>query len=451
MLEDTRVIKKVFDIPARFVDITSQRANITNVITKDGVAKDITIGETSGYGVRVLEKVWGFASTNNINDLMDAASRAYKAAKGGDREVPFTPQDGVEDRVSTKAAIKPVDVPLEEKIELGVRAFDSIKGHNGVVSSSFIYIDSVVNGVYMNSEGVKIESESTKVAFFASVFAKKDAVLQVGGERIGATAGFEFLKSPEDVARKAAEKALRLLEAKEAPSGNFKVVLDPQLTGVFVHEALGHGVEADHVLQGDSILEGRIGEDIASEHVTVYDDPTMKDSFGFYSYDSEGTKAGKTMVIQKGMLKSYLHSRETSSALHMENTGNARSQGFDYQPIVRMSNTHLAPGTLTLEEMLEDIDYGVYLLGSKGGEVDTAKGVFQFSAEEGFLIENGKLTSPLKDVALSGETLNILKNVDAVGRDFSMHIGFCGKDGQAVPVGDGGGTIRTYATVGGMK
>jgi TldD protein len=448
MLKD---IEKVLALPARLIDINYQMSSSTNIVTKDGSAKDISVGETQGFGVRVLDKVWGFASSNDPKDLMDAAKRALKAAKVGDGKIKFRPVDGVLDKVKTSAKIEPAKVPLEEKIDLGARAFDSIKNRDSVVSSQFTYVDSNVSGLYANSEGAEINWESTKVAFIGGVFVKKDAVLQFGSERAGATAGFEFIKNPEGLAEKAADKAERLLDAKAAPSGRFKVVCDPLLTGVFIHEALGHAVEADHILQGESILEGRLGEAIASEKVTVYDDPTIEGSFGFYFYDSEGTKAKKTTLIEDGRLRRYIHSRETSSTLDMENTGNARSQGYDHLPIVRMSNTLLKPRDLTVDELFEGIDYGVYLLGSKGGEVDPAKGVFQFSAEEGFLIEKGELTTPIKDVALSGEILTILREIDGVGREFDSHIGFCGKEGQAVPVGDGGAHVRTVASVGGVQ
>ncbi len=449
MLDDD--IEKALQLSARFIDITFQEAKSLNITTKDGVAKDISNGESSGFGVRVLDKTWGFASSTEGNGLLEAATRALKAAQHGEESISFEPRDGVVDKVRTKVKRNPLDVPIEEKIELGRRAFDSIKDLKAVVSSSFTYVDSVISGVYANSEGTRIEWNTTKTAFFGSVYAKKNSSLQVGSERRGATAGFEFMDGPEGMAKLAADKALRLLDAKAAPSGTFTVVLDPQLTGVFIHEALGHAVEADHVLNGESILEGRIGEMIASEHVTVYDDPTIEGSFGFYHYDSEGTPANRTTLIEKGVLEGYLHSRETSSALGMQNTGNARAQGFDCQPVVRMSNTFMGGGSHTLEELFEGVKHGVYLRGSKGGEVDTARGVFQFSAEEGFLIEGGRLSTPLRDVALSGETLQILNAVDAVGGGFDMHIGFCGKEGQSVPVGDGGSPIRTKASVGGMQ
>ncbi|MFQ6136119.1 MAG: TldD/PmbA family protein [Candidatus Hydrothermarchaeales archaeon] len=444
-------LKKVLELPARFIDITLQTSKITSILVKDGVAKDISSGEVFGIGVRVLGKRWGFASSNSRDNIYEMAEQAYKIARRGDEEIEFTTMGGAKDEVAIKPKIDPEDVSIEEKREIVGRAEREVKDYAEVVSSSFSYFDSKIKIDYVNSEGADIQLKDTKVALFSSAFAKKDDKVQFGSERIGGTGGLELIADCENSARKAAEKAIRLLSAKEAPSGNFDVVLDPKLTGVFIHEALGHATEADHVIQGESILEGKLGKEIASNLVTVYDEPTLQGSFGFYFYDSEGVEGGKTTLIEDGVLRSYLHSRETSSKLNQENTGNARSQSYSHQPIVRMSNTYLKPGEYDFEEILEGIKYGVYLKGSKGGEVDTARGIFQFSAEEGFLIENGEVTTPVKDVALSGETLEILKKVSATGKDFELSIGFCGKAGQAVPVGDGGPHIRTFATVGGAE
>ncbi|MEE8167433.1 MAG: TldD/PmbA family protein [Candidatus Hydrothermarchaeales archaeon] len=441
-------IEKILEIPARFVDVTLQSSKTTSILSKDGVAKDISTGELSGICIRVLDKGWGFASSNDLKDIYALATRAYKIAKRVKREIKFEVVDAVEDRVKVKPRIDPASVGIEEKREILSSAEDAIADLDGIVSSSFSYFDSNTRISYLNSEGSRIEAEYPRVAVFSSVFAKKGAKLQIGLERLGATAGLEALEKVGDSSRKAGEKALSLLDAKEAPRGNFQVVLDSKLTGVFIHEALGHAVEADHVIQGESILEDKLGKAIASELVTVFDDPTIDGSFGFYFYDSEGTRAMKKVVVKNGVLKSYLHSRETSSEMGHINTGNARSQSYAYQPLVRMSNTYLEPGDFEFEEIV-DVAKGVYLKGSKGGEVDTVRGVFQFSAEEGFLIENGEITTPVRDVALSGRTLDILKNVDAVGKDFGIHIGFCGKGAQSVPVGDGGPHMRTFATVGG--
>ena len=225
------------------------------------------------------------------------------------------------------------------------------------------------------------------------------------------------------------------------------VVLDPELAGVFVHEAVGHASEADLVLEGSSVLENRIGEQVASPLINVIDDPTLHE-YGYYPFDAEGVQSAKTMIIKDGILDSYLHSRETAG--HLGGTpGHSRGQGYSI-PVVRMSNTYIDNGDATFEEMLEDVENGMYLIGSRGGQVNTGEGVFQFNAEKGYLIENGELTALLRDVSLSGKTLEILKNITTVGNDLTMHSGRCGKNGQLVPVTDGSPHISiSKALVGG--
>ena len=441
-------IQKIFELPARFIDVTLQTVDINNILLKDGVAKDIKSGQVQGVGVRVLNRTWGFASTNNIDDFLAIAEKAYRGSKNG-RKIKFSAGIAVEDKVLVKPAKDPWEVSFGEKRELLHQAEEELRNYKEVVSSSISYADSKSSILYLNSEGSEIYAEYPRVAFSTYVFAKKDGKIQGASERLGCVGGLEHLEGYLGAADEAAKKAIRLLHAREAPKGDYTVILDPQLNGVFMHEAVGHAVEADHVIQGESILENRLGEKIAFEDVTLYDDPTLKNSFGFYFYDSEGTRAVKKAVIEGGVLKAYLHSRETASTMNQEVTGNARAQSFNYPPVVRMSNTYLAPGDYRFQEMIEDIDFGVYLKGSGGGEVDTARGVFQFNAEEGFLIDGGELTKAVRDVSLSGKTLEILQRINAVGRDFAVHIGYCGKASQSVRVGSGGPHVRTYATVGG--
>lgn len=440
--------KNILSLPARFIDLTYQKTFNNSILLKDGIAKDISSGETAGISIRVLDKGWGFAVTNNMDDALDGAKRALKAAGRG-KKIDFDVKDPIVDNVSTKFKVDPEKVSMEEKINLLHNGERAIKDFKEVISSSYSYSDMKKEMLYMSSEGSNIRSVHTQVSLYSSVFAKKEGQIQIGQERLGATGGFEVVRDIEGISRESALKAIRLLKAKAPPSGEFKVVMDPKLTGVFIHEALGHAVEADHIIQGESILEGRLGERLAPSGVTIYDDSTLEGSFGFYHYDSEGQRGQKTVLVDRGILNSFIQSRETASKLGQEITGNCRAQNYASPPIVRMSNTYMATGDSSLEEMIEDIDYGVYMLGSKGGEVDTIRGIFQFSAEEGYLIENGKMTRSLRDVALSGETLNILNMIDSVGKDFDLSLGHCGKSSQMVPVGDGGPHVRTRATVGG--
>jgi TldD protein len=444
-----REIEKVLELPARFIDLTLQESQTTRLVQKDGTFKDLSFGRSSGFGIRVLEKTWGFASSNRLEDLLPMAERALRMARRGEA-IEFQEGEAIVDAAAVTARKAPQETPTSEKRELLDQAYDQSREFPQITSTSFLYLDSITRTTYLNSEGSRIEIEIPRTALYLTLFARENGRIQMGAERMGGTGGLECLEDPAEGVREAGERAVRLLGARGAPGGRFQVVLDPRLTGVFFHEALGHAVEADHVLQGESILEGKLGERIGSELVTLYDDPTLEGAFGYYPYDSEGTPARRKTLLEGGVLRSYLHSRETASLLGQEETGNARAQGCNHMPIVRMSNTYLQPKDLSFQEIVEEIKEGIYLVGSRGGEVDPARGVFQFSAEEGFLIEKGRVTAPLRDVSLSGETLDILQKIDAVGEDFGIHIGFCGKASQKVPVGDGGPHIRTYATVGGV-
>ncbi len=441
--------QELLELPARFVDVSIYRVESTSMVMKDGSLRETSSGLSFGACLRVLNRGWGFAYASSAGELKEQATRALRLAKLAKRRVELAEVKDVRDRVEAEAKLHPSRATLEDRLEYLERAHAVTSDYKSIKSTSFAYTDVSIEVIYMSSEGTEITMRYPRVALYAQVFAKEGAKLQFAMERLGATAGLEALGDVEEAAVKACEKAERLLQARAPPSGEFTVVLDPKLTGVFIHEALGHAAEADHVIQGESVLAGKLGERIAPELVTVYDDPTIGGGFGSYFYDAEGVQARKKAVVECGVLRNYLHTRETAAKLEQPVTGNARAQGHSYPPLPRMSNTYLAQGDASFEELIEGVEFGVYLLGSRGGEVDTARGVFQFSAEEGFLIEKGELTTPLRDVALSGETLKILRRIEAVGRRGEVHIGYCGKNGQLVAVGDGGPAIRTTATVGG--
>ncbi len=447
------VLSKVVEIPAKFVEATAQDVAVNHLLLEDGVLREISSGSVLGTGVRVLEKGWGFASTSSTRetDIFEAAQKAFKAASTRCSQVRIASMDPVEDDVEAKAERDPLKVGFEDRRELLHEAERVIKEYADIVSYTAFIADSWIVNHYLNSDGAHIKTRYPRTIFSVTVYGKKDGRIQGASERIGGVGGYELVEGFRDVTDEACRKVLRLLDAGEPPRGRFRVVLDPRLGGVFIHEALGHAAEADHILTGESILTGRLGEKIAPDNVTIYDDPTLRNSYGFYFYDAEGLRAKKKPILDRGVLVNFMSSRETAATLGIAPTGNARSQGYDYPPLVRMSNTYIQPGDYSLEEMIEEIKEGIYLKGSKGGEVDTARGVFQFSAEEGILIENGELSNSVRDVSLSGVTLDILKRVDAVGEDFDMHIGYCGKEAQSVPVGDGGPHIRTRALVGGTE
>ena len=263
--------------------------------------------------------------------------------------------------------------------------------------------------------------------------------------RTGGEGGLELIEATDlgNMGRTCRESAIRLLSAERAPSGKMTLVADRDLTGVYIHEALGHPCEADLVAAGDSCLEGKLGEKIGSDIVTVIDDPMIRGGYGAYPIDDEGVDTRTKSLIENGVLTDYLNHRETAHKFDLIPNGAARAQDGLHHPLVRMSNTMIMGGNhRDLDELIEDIDHGVFACGSRGGQVDTGRGSFQFAAQEAWLIENGELTNPLKDVSVSGMTLQILKQVDGLTRDAALAApGFCGK-GQTVPVGDGGPLMR---------
>ncbi len=425
--------------------------SLNNVIAmKDGKVQEITSGNNWGGCVRVLKNgAWGVSFTTNPGKMEDAGKSALKLANALDNDVKLADIEPTHDNVKSKAKLKLQDVSLDEKKET-MSAAEKAANLEAIVSTTVNYVDGEGTTIFANSEGTELQIEESRVALFMNAVAASDGIIQFGHKSTGGAAGFEVIQKEdlEKFGRVTAEKAIRLLKAELPPSGKFPVVMDPELTGVFIHEALGHASEADLILQNDSILKGKMSTQIGSSLVTIVDDATM-DAFGYYPYDSEGVKTRKNILVKDGVLRSLLSSRETASQLDITPSGNARSVVGD-QPIVRMSNTYLKPGELKFEELIEDMDSGIYLKGSRGGQVDTGKGIFQFNAAESFLIENGEVTNPLRDVSLSGNILEMLLKVDGVGSDFKMGVGFCGKSGQTVPVGDGGPHVRVKeATVGG--
>ena len=441
---------KSLDNRADYVDIRVNESTNTVIVMKDSKIQEIRSGSDFGGSVRVLKNgSWGFAFTTQISRLDEMAESALKLAKSLKSDVELSKAETSTDNVKFKAKLLPSTVSIDEKKDV-MQDAEAAANIEKIVSTTVNYVDGEGTTLYLNSEGCSLTVEESRVAMFLNAVAASEGTIQFGHKSIGGSRGFEVIKKHdiEEFGRIAAKKAVRLLDAKSPPSGSFPVVLDSDLTGVFIHEALGHASEADLILQNDSILKNKMGTKIGSELVTIVDDASM-DAFGYYPYDAEGVKTSKNILVKDGVLTSLLSSRETASKLAIESSGNARSSVGE-QPIVRMSNTYLKSGDQSFEELIEGMKDGIYLKGSRGGQVDTGKGIFQFNAAESFKIENGEIKEPLRDVSLSGSIMEILNKIDGLGSDFKMGVGFCGKAGQTVPVGDGGPHTRvSMATVGG--
>ncbi|MCX9011408.1 MAG: TldD/PmbA family protein [Candidatus Methanoperedens sp.] len=422
---DTRIIKSIS----------------TAVILDNGEIREVSNNFSSGAAVRVLSGgTWGFVSQDNPEKLDDAVTSAKRLAEAaGTRShrnpIKLAPIERPTLRNLPEVKENPRDIPIEDKVKL-LAEIEKTARVDGIKSTSAIYSESLTTVRYTSSEGLDSEYTLNRTGFAISAVAMSEGIYQIGRESRFGVSGFEIFKQYDafGLAHKAANTAIELLSAKTPKGGTYPVVLDQELAGVFIHEAVGHAVEADHVLEGNSILTDKIGTQIASPLVTAYDDPSLHE-FGYYPFDDEGAESKRTALIQDGVLRSYLHSRETAGILGGESR-NSRAQGYS-RPVIRMSNTFIGNGEMKFEEMLGELKDGIYLKGSRGGQVNPGEGVFQFNAERGYMVENGEITTPLRDVSLSGYTLEILNNVAAVGNDLEMNSGRCGKAGQLVPVSDG--------------
>ena len=320
----------------------------------------------------------------------------------------------------------------------------AVEDYDFIANSTVSYKESYTVEKFFSSEGSFVITRTPRILWSLELVGRKDGQIQSVRRRIGQSTGYEAFDGDAHIrqARDAVSSLIALLNGKSPPSGTMPVIADPELTGVFAHEAVGHASEGDLVATGNSCFEGMIGKKIGNDIVTVKDDATLPGLFGSYVYDDEGVKTRTKTLIRDGVLNEYILSRETAAKLNMEPNGGARAESYHGRPLVRMSNTFIDFGDSNFKEMLEDIKLGVYAKGTRGGQVNTSQGFFQFNAQESYLIENGQITKPLRDVSLSGRTLDILKLIDRVGDDMTIgHAGLCGK-GQTAPVGDGGPHIR---------
>jgi TldD protein len=287
--------------------------------------------------------------------------------------------------------------------------------------------------------------ERNYMVFSVTVVAEKKGVLQTATEVAGALCGFElFEKSPpHTIAALCAKRAIEKLDAPPAPVGEMPVILESQAGGTMIHEAIGHSLEADGIQKGISpVYSGKVGTVVANEKITVYDDPTLSGHRGSFAYDDEGTPAERTVLVEKGVLKTYLYDRLTAKKDKRKSNGHGRRESYGHKPIPRMSNTFIAPGPDEVEGILHSLDKGLLVRRMGGGQVNPVTGDFVFEVEEGYLLEQGKIKTMVRGASLLGNGPEVLKSIDLVGRDIGWGVGTCGKDGQGVPVSDGQPTLR---------
>lgn len=392
----------------------------------------INSGISNGISARVLKNGWGFASGSDEKKVI---KKAEEIASLRGKKIPILPSFA-----KYRKKISDVVVDVEYAAEFAKDVYRRIKAYKKQVLVRMWK----VRKEFENSEGADVEEESFYVYGSVSAFAKRGGRIEKYSSRVGERRFDERTKQKFFRAAEEAEGyAKELLNAKTAKPGECTVVLDSEITGLLSHEAVGHASEGDTILEGESLFKGKVGKKIAAERLTIVDNPIL--GFGGYAYDDEGHEGREVKIIEKGVLKEYLNDEHAAKIFGKPN-GHARAQSFAYQPIVRMSNTYVLPGDASNEEMFEGT--GVFLKGMNGGSVDPFTGGFMFKAAIGWRFKNGKFLETFKDVVVSGNFLEAIKNVELVGKEVRLYPGFCGKSGQSVPVSDGGPKIRVRAFIG---
>ncbi|MEM2947320.1 MAG: TldD/PmbA family protein [Candidatus Bathyarchaeia archaeon] len=441
-----------------YSEIRYHKRQTFNISVKDGKIDTLNSGAVEGACARVLvDGSWGFASTTTLEKgkvakmLKDAASLAKSSKPKKKRLVKLASQKPCEDKYETPMKKDPKKADKEELVTLVIDVDKAVRGFSKTIVSDTVNFNIVDDNLaFISSEGSEIHQRIVRCFGSVMVVAREKGNIASAYESIGEQSGLEVLeKTPLiNAGLTAAERASKLVSAKVAPAGYHQVILENRIVGLLAHEAVGHCAEADLVF-GGSFLANKIGERVASEKVTLVDDGRFPNGFGTMKYDDEGVPTQKTVIIEEGVCKSFLHSRETAEHFGVNPTGNARAWTFEYDPIIRMRNTYIEAGDYTLEELAEGIKEGFFLKGGLSGQADF-NGEFMFGTQEAIKIEKGKFTESLRGVTISGNAFEVLKNVDAIGKDFIMRVGLCGKE-QINYVGMGGASLRTKVLMGGAK
>jgi len=455
-----RLLALAMERGAEFGEVYVEKGTTSAVVLDEHKLKSAQVGASEGVGVRAVRgSQVGYAYSDDLDDAaLDRTARtAALIAQGGTASAPVHVARAPTPR---HYAVAPplASIDIARKADLLKRADRAARAADPRVTQvSATYADVTRRIVVANTQGRYAEDQQDLCRLHVSVVVLgKDGERRTGFFGGGGRVPFTFFETflPEDVAREAVRQAVATLGAVDAPAGPQTVVLAPGWSGILLHEAVGHGLEADFIRKGTSLFAGKVGQRVASDKVTVIDDGTMANARGSLNIDDEGNPGQYKVLIEKGILRGFMYDALNAKLMNERPTGSGRRQSFRHAPMPRMTNTYLAPGDDTPEDIVRSVSRGLYCAQFGGGQVDISNGNFVFEVNEAYLIEDGRLTAPVKNATLIGVGPEALKNVSMVGCDPKPDpgIGTCGKDGQSVPVGVGLPTVRIDGvTVGGTK
>ncbi|MBQ7601418.1 MAG: TldD/PmbA family protein [Lachnospiraceae bacterium] len=443
---------------ADFAEIFEQFEEYEMLETLDLKVEKASRKVTAGLGVRLyreVQSVYGYTNDNSeeailalVDDLRAAIGEAAEGA--GEKAVELTRVE-YENRHPVKVDYR--DVSLEDKAELIFRAERAAKAQDERIVKTAGKLLNVREEVQIsNSEGRLVSDIRVRTRMMMSAYASENGVFMEGGDRPGAGKGLEFFeeKTPEEIGKEAARQAIVMLSARDCPSGKMPVIIDNEFGGVIFHESCGHALEATGVAKNQSIFAGKKGQQIAAPCVSAVDDGTIPNAWGSQNVDDEGNFQEKRVLIKDGILQSYMVDRLNGRRMGEPSTGSGRRESYKYEPTSRMSNTFICAGTDSFESLFEGVERGLYAKKMGGGSVNPQTGEFNFAVEEGYLIENGKISYPVKGASLIGNGRDILMNIDKVSSNLARGQGMCGSMSGSIPTDVGQPSLRVSSiTVGG--
>ena len=456
MFDEKKVLKALMKGGGIYGDIFAEERTYTHIQLESGRIEKLEKGEDKGVGIRVIDP-WKtfYASTNSFDEthLVETARHLAKFSIEN-RDGKIGPEKRIIADYPFPININPNEVELEKKLAMVRDLEETVKKmERRIKQVRVIYRDTLQKvRMYSSAEGA-IEDNRTQVVLNVFLVGEENGEMQTSYEAIGGFYGFEFFTPQilEELAVKTVKRLSGLLSAREAPMGTKTVVLASEAGGTMIHEAIGHGLEADLAMEGLSCYKEMLGQKMASDLISVVDDATLAHMRGTYAYDDEGTPSERTVLVEKGILKNYLFDRFHALKFKQESTGNGRRESFRFKPIPRMSNTMILPGKDDPKKIIASVDDGVLVVKMGGGQVDTVRGDFVFEISEGYLIEKGSVGPMIKNATMMGNGLKVLQEIDMVGSDIGFGIGTCGKDGQGVPIADAQPTLRMPEIVVGGK
>lgn len=449
----SRELGQLTKYPADYLEIHLEESSSSRISYRGREMDSVDIATSNGGNVRALVGGgWGFTGFNNLDNLTGRIDQAIRQARFINNEkIELAEIQPIIDTVPARIIKDPSSIPLAEKKDLLDRYNEIIWNTPGMKTSNIGYSDSRRRYIFLNSAGSRIEQERSDVTLRLTAIAAKDGDVQQVGLSVGSLGDFGKICNLDHDVKEMSHRAVQMLSAPHVKGGEYTVVLDPILAGVFVHEAFGHLSESDFVYEDDRMREiMTLGKEFGSKDLNIVDSASDPGLRGSFKYDDEGVPSTKTYLIREGKLVGRLHSRETAAKMGENLTGNARAINYRHPPIVRMTNTYIEPKTTSFDDMIADIKEGVYARNWHGGT--TSMEMFTFSAGEAYMIRNGKIAEPLRPIVLTGNVFTTLKNIDAIGNDIDMNEGGgCGKSGQSpLPVSNGSPHIRIrHCLVGG--